>query len=38
MAALRKAADQLHGLDLLYAPESDLSILDQFQPLGRDSR
>ena len=34
MAALRKAADQLHSLDLLYARDSDLSLLDQFQPLG----
>lgn len=34
MAALRKSADQLHGLDLLYATENDFSLLDQFQPLG----
>ena len=34
MTALRRAAHQLHGLDLLYATESDFSILDQFQPLG----
>jgi len=34
MASLRKSADQLHGLDLLYATENDFSLLDQFQPLG----
>ena len=34
MAALRKAADQLHGLDLLYGGENDFSLLDDFQPLG----
>lgn len=34
MLGLRKAADQLHSLDLLYAQEIDFSLLDQFQPLG----
>jgi phytoene dehydrogenase-like protein len=31
---LQKAADQLHGLDYLYSPGNDFSLLDQFQPLG----
>ncbi len=31
---IRKAAEQLHGLDLLYAEQNDFSLLDQSQPLG----
>lgn len=31
---IRKAAAQLHGLDLLYADQNNLSLLDQSQPLG----
>ncbi len=34
LGGLRKAAEQLHGLDLLYAREHDPSLLEQFQPLG----
>jgi len=34
MASIRRAAGQLHGLDLLYGTENDLSLLDQSQPLG----
>jgi phytoene dehydrogenase-like protein len=31
---IRKAASQLHALDLLYARQNDFSLLDQSQPLG----
>ena len=31
---IRQAARQLHGLDLLYAEQNDLSLLDQARPLG----
>nr|MBF0221440.1 NAD(P)/FAD-dependent oxidoreductase [Desulfobulbaceae bacterium] len=31
---IRQAARQLHALDLLYATQSDFSLLDQAQPLG----
>ncbi len=31
---IRKAARQLHGLDLLYSTENDFALLDQSQPLG----
>ena len=34
LRVLRQAADQLHSLDLLYARQNDLSLLDQFQPMG----
>ncbi len=34
VAAIRKTAGQLHALDLLYATESDFSLLDQSQPYG----
>ena len=34
VAPIRKSADQLHGLDLLYATQNDFSLLDQSQPLG----
>jgi phytoene dehydrogenase-like protein len=34
VAPIRKAADQLHALDVLYATGNDLSLLDQCQPLG----
>ncbi|MBU1232081.1 MAG: NAD(P)/FAD-dependent oxidoreductase [Proteobacteria bacterium] len=32
---IRKAAEQLHALDLLYARQNDFSLLDQSQPLGK---
>ncbi len=31
---IRRAAEQLHALDLLYSTQSDFSLLDQTQPLG----
>ncbi len=31
---LRKAAEQLHGLDFLTSADNDFSLLDQYQPLG----
>lgn len=31
---IRRAAVQLHALDLLYATENDFSLLDQSQPVG----
>lgn len=34
IAPIRKAADQLHGLDLLYSADNDFSLLDQAHPLG----
>lgn len=34
VAPIRKAAVQLHGLDLLYAGANDFSLLDQSRPLG----
>lgn len=34
VAPIRKAAEQLHALDLLYATANDFSLLDQSQPLG----
>lgn len=35
VAPIRKAADQLHALDLLYARQNDFALLDQSQPLGK---
>jgi len=35
MAPIREAADQLHRLDLLYAGDNTLSLLDQSEPFGR---
>jgi len=34
LAPIRKAADQLHGLDLLYSADNNFSLLDQSHPLG----
>ncbi len=31
---IRKASEQLHGLDFLYSSENDFSLLDQSQPYG----
>lgn len=35
VAPIRKAAAQLHALDLLYARTNDFSLLDQSRPLGK---
>lgn len=34
-ASITRAAEQLHGLDLLYADDADFTLLDQAEPLGQ---
>jgi phytoene dehydrogenase-like protein len=34
VAAIKKSSGQLHALDVLYAEDNDLSLLDQTQPYG----
>jgi len=34
VAPIRKAAEQLHGLDFLYSTDNNFSLLDQYDPLG----
>ena len=35
LAPIHKAAEQLHGLDFLYATDDGFSLSDQFEPLGK---
>ena len=34
MVPIRRAAQQLHNLDFLYAPDNNFSLLDQYDPFG----